>query len=195
MNSRTDIQGHLLDFIYQFYNGMKSHEIIIAYEGDISHQLMISFASLIEERMFIEDEPSRVRQRVYHVLVECLQNISHHAFRDHTQPLNTPGRNVLLVTRTGEKYHVITGNPVQTARTNELKGLLDTINLTPEDKLDEMYKNQLINGKLSERGGAGLGFIDIRRKTGGPLEYHFLPAGENFSFFLLDTIISRKINP
>jgi hypothetical protein len=45
---------------------------------------------------------------------------------------------------------------------------------------------------ISEKGGAGLGFIDIARKTGNPLEYHFEPIDEKNSFFLLKTSINKN---
>jgi hypothetical protein len=47
-------------------------------------------------------------------------------------------------------------------------------------------------GRLSEKGGAGLGFIDIARKTGNKLEFHFLPIDEESSFFLLTSSVSRN---
>ena len=42
------------------------------------------------------------------------------------------------------------------------------------------------------KGGAGLGFIDIARKTGNPLEYHFERIDKNNSFFLFKTTMSRS---
>jgi hypothetical protein len=48
-------------------------------------------------------------------------------------------------------------------------------------------------GRLSEKGGAGLGFIDIRRKTGEKLDFHFLPITDKISFFLLTTLIPRTL--
>jgi hypothetical protein len=46
-------------------------------------------------------------------------------------------------------------------------------------------------GRLSEKGGAGLGFIDIARKTGRKLDFHFLSIDEENSFFILTSTISR----
>ncbi len=191
MNTSSKIRSHLLDFVYQFYTEMRSHEIIIAYEGDISHLLMKSLASVVEDNMIAGKEASLVRQRVYHVMVECLQNITHHAFRDEKMQ-NLPAHNILLVTRTDGQYHVITGNPVHVSKTGELKNMIDKINVTEDERLDEMYKKQLVKGKIAVTGGAGLGFIDIRRKTGSLLGYHFLPIDDRFSFFLLDSVIPGK---
>jgi hypothetical protein len=43
----------------------------------------------------------------------------------------------------------------------------------------------LSNGTLSSKGTAGLGMIDIARKSGNKLEYQFLPIDDKNSFFCL----------
>jgi len=48
-------------------------------------------------------------------------------------------------------------------------------------------------GHLSDKGGAGLGLIDVRRKTKKKIEYHTTPLSKNLSFFLLSASIN-KIN-
>ena len=60
-----------------------------------------------------------------------------------------------------------------------------------EENLKDKYLKQMREGRLSSKGGAGLGLIDIRRKTGNKLDYHFLPLSDKISFFLLTTLIPR----
>ena len=43
----------------------------------------------------------------------------------------------------------------------------------------------LNNKEFSEKGGGGLGMIDIARKTGSKYEYNFYPVGEDYIFFEL----------
>ena len=57
--------------------------------------------------------------------------------------------------------------------------------------LDDMYKKQLREGILSPKGGAGLGFIDIRRKTGNHLDYSFVKIDKETSFFIFTSTITR----
>jgi hypothetical protein len=71
--------------------------------------------------------------------------------------------------------------------------MLEQVNSLDKDELTELYKKQIKEGRLSEKGGAGLGFIDIKRKTGRNLEYHFLPINDVSSFFLLTSTISRNV--
>ena len=65
---------------------------------------------------------------------------------------------------------------------------------TDQETWKFLYKRQMKEGRLSEKGGAGLGFIDIKRKTNKELEYHFLPISDDTSFFLLTSTISRSDN-
>jgi hypothetical protein len=55
-----------------------------------------------------------------------------------------------------------------------------------------MYKKQIKEGKLSPKGGAGLGLIDIARKTGETLNYHFLQLDDNNYFFILEVEINAR---
>ena len=42
---RTDPKG-FLEFVYEFYQSMKAHEITLVYEGEITHQITKAFTSL-----------------------------------------------------------------------------------------------------------------------------------------------------
>lgn len=190
---KKDIKG-FLEFVYDFYQTMKTHEITLVYEGEITHQLTKAFTSLTESNMAKEEESGNVQRKVFHVMVECLQNISKHADDFTINDYQYAGRGIFMVSKGESEYTVTTGNALDNSRVEELKTMLDRINSLEKEELDELYKKQIKEGKLSEKGGAGLGFIDIKRKTRNKLEFHFLPIDDNISFFLLTSTISRTNN-
>ncbi len=191
-NKKKDIKG-FLEFVYEFYKSMKAHEITLVYEGEITHQITKAFTSLTESNMAKEEEAGSVQRKVFHVMVECLQNISKHADDFTSNDFLFSGRGIFLVSKGDKEYSVTTGNAVENERIPELTKLLEEINRLDKDELKELYKRQIKEGRLSEKGGAGLGFIDIKRKTGRELEYHFLPIDESTSFFLLTSTIERNL--
>ena len=69
--------------------------------------------------------------------------------------------------------------------------ILEKINSLDRDGLKQLYKQQIKEGRLSTKGGAGLGFIDIAKKTGNPLHYSFISIDDEFSFFIISSKISR----
>jgi len=182
-----------LEFVYEFYKSMKAHEITLVYEGEITHQITKAFTSLTESNMAKEEESGTVQRKVFHVMVECLQNISKHADDFGPEDYLFAGRGIFMVSKRETEYNVTTGNAIDNQRVEETRIMLNHINSLDKEKLNELYKKQMKEGRLSAKGGAGLGFIDIVRKTGRKLDYHFLPITEQTSFFLLTSTISRNI--
>lgn len=191
MEDKIDNQG-FIEFVFDFFKTMKQNKINLVYEGEITHQVLKAFTSLTESKMEEEDEANMVQKRVFHVMVECLQNISKHADKLSAIEDNKEGMGIFMVSKADKEYSVTTGNVINTNKISELKKLLEHINSLNKDELTELYKQQIKLGKLSERGGAGLGFIDIKRKTGEKLNYHFLPINETSSFFVFTSKITRK---
>lgn len=192
MNETIDPK-RFLEFVYEFYKSMKAHEITLVYEGEITHQITKAFTSLTESNMAKEEESGTVQRKVFHVMVECLQNISKHADDFGPEDYLFAGRGIFMVSKRETEYTVTTGNAVDNSRVEETRVMLDHINSLTKDDLNELYKKQMKAGRLSEKGGAGLGFIDIVRKTGRKLDYHFLPITAQTSFFLLTSTISRTL--
>jgi hypothetical protein len=190
-NDKKDVKG-FLEFVYEFYKSMKAHEITLVYEGEITHQITKAFTSLTETNMAKDEESGSVQRRVFHVMVECLQNISKHAEDFGSEDYLFSGRGIFLVSKGENEYSVTTGNAVENEKIEELSTILEKINKLDKDELKELYKKQMKEGRLSDKGGAGLGFIDIKRKTDHELEYHFLPINDETSFFLLTSTIERS---
>ena len=148
---------------------------------------------MTEEELSGKSEPETVQKRVYHVMIECLQNITKHAALEPKPSNVSASRGILMVSRNQNEYQITTGNLIENNRINEVKNHIEYINSLDKAQLNEMYKKQMKEGKISSRGGAGLGLIDIKRKTGQKLDYHFLPISDDSSFFLFTSTIPRTI--
>lgn len=189
-----------MKLIYSFHEQMIKNNFSLVYEGEITHQITKAFTSLAENNLDRMSEDHTIKKKVFHVMVECLQNLSKHSEEEINKDpagLSGPkGNGIFIVGNIGEpnkkEYHVITGNLVENTRKEELESLLQKINELDKEGLKEYYKKQMREGTLTEKGGAGLGLIDIARKTGEKLEYHFIPVDEDNSFFMLRTKISRR---
>ena len=182
-----------LDFVYEFHEMMTDQKILLAYEGKISHDVTLAFTELAETKLNISETDEMVTQRVYHVMVECLQNICKHADDEKTGEFIEPGSGIFLVGMNEEGYRVTTGNAIANSKIEYLSSTIDEINSLNKDELKAVYKKKLVENRLSDKGGAGLGLLDIARKTGQKIEYNIKPINDKTSFFLLNIII-LKIN-
>ena len=191
-NNKTDIKDFLA-FAYSFYKTVKEYKINLVYEGEITHQIIKAFTSLTETNMEIDEESTSVQKKVFHVMVESLQNISKHARYLPTENQRKEGKGVFILSKNNEAYCITTGNVINSVKVQEIKTLLIKINNLDKDGLKSLYKQQIKEGRLTLKGGAGLGFIDIAKKTGNKLTFNFLSIDDEYSFFVLTSKISKNI--
>jgi hypothetical protein len=173
---------------------MQLNNIIFVYQGEVTADLVSSILHMMENKLDGDGEDKRVKKKVFNVMVECLQNVYHHL--DSLQVSNVEGeindRTALLMIGKEEKdYYVITGNHIYNSRIDFIRQRLEKVNNSDKEELKQLYQSILNEGELSEKGTAGLGMIDIARKSGQKLGYDFHPVNEKYSFFSLEAKIAR----
>ena len=182
---------NLIKSVLSLHDEMASNGFSLVYEGEFSHEVMKMLTSMAERDMDKSNEDKSVKRKVFHVMVECLQNMTKHS--DDVDTNDGVGNGLFIVGKKDGYWSVITANKILKEKIEGLKASIDTINSMNKDDLNALYKKQIREGSLSEKGGAGLGLIDIARKTGRQLDYQFLPLEdkENY-FFLLKVRIDSK---
>ncbi len=178
------------EFLSECYAKMHKGNIIVAYKGEINATIIADTLGLIEAKLSDEHVDNQVRKKLYNVLVECLQNLYHHV--DIVPGSNdNQGNGTFVLSKTSEGFYIATGNMVKSSKISILKEKIDKINSLSKDELKEFYKFVLNNQTFSEKGGGGLGLIDIARKTGNKLKYSFTPFNDDYSFFYLNVLVSE----
>lgn len=189
--------GSSIDYmklVYQFHNDMLKHNLSLVYEGEVNQSITKAFTSLAEKNLNEENEHKSTIKTVYHVMVECLQNIYKHADHVETGKPYKSGQGIFVVGQNDKGYMITTGNVVANTKVEIIRNLIEQVNELSADEVKEKYKKQIREGEISEKGGAGLGFIDIAKKTGNKLDFHFEKINDVTSYFILKTHITRKKN-
>jgi len=189
--SKTDNNTKNYNFVYEFYSKMQENNVSIAYEGEISHEITKVFSSLAESHIAIGNDSNTIKKRIFHVMIESLQNLSKHSDEKHDKSSSSEGQGIFFVSKTKNEYTVTTGNVIDKFEMPGLKLIIKKINNSNKKALKDLYKKQIKEGRLSEKGGAGLGFIDIVRKTGQKLMYSFFDINNKKSYFVLTSTVSR----
>jgi len=179
--------------IFEIYKQLEERNVIISFKGVMTSEILTTTLQIMESRMDKLEERPKIRKKVFNVLVECLQNLYHHIdddIDDKSTPQNK--RNCLfMIARENAAYIITTGNYIKPEDSPILEEKLDTINGMTRDELKSYYKQVLNEGTMSYKGTAGLGMIDIARKSGKKLEYDLTPINENLTFFSLSVRIQE----
>lgn len=180
-----------LNYIYDLHKTLSEKKIILVYEGEFTQEITKSVLMMAEKNMETQNEEVNIKKKVFNVMVESLQNICKHSeeFGIENEEFNTA---IFMIGKVEETYTITSGNVIYNSSIDNLKAKLDRINSLDKEGLKELYKQALSGSELSDKGGAGLGFIDMARKSGNKLVYDFYPMTEKFSFFTLQSTIQRK---
>jgi len=184
--------GIMLD-LYDFYDKMERHNIMLSFKGGVTSELLSSILSIMESKMDNMEETPKIKKKVFNVLVECLQNLYHHIDEVSEDDLGMDARSaIFMIGKKDNQYSIVTGNFILTENIDGLKTKLDTINAMDKEELKTYYKSVLNNGQMSEKGGGGLGMIDIARKSGQKLGYNFMRINDKSSFFSLNVKVVQQ---
>jgi hypothetical protein len=177
----------MADHMISTYQMMSKQKILLSHFGTINLEITNTLLRNLKNDISSFEEEEVSKKKVYKVTVECLENICRHA--DQEQP-NQPSA-IFLLGKDEENYHVISGNYVYNADIELLKSSIEDINKLDKEHIKDRYRSILVQNKISIKGGAQLGIIDMALKSGNKLEYEFFPTTDGVSFFILKIQIPR----
>ncbi|MBK9285989.1 MAG: hypothetical protein IPM51_16960 [Sphingobacteriaceae bacterium] len=162
--------------IEKLFDSLSDYEISYAYRGDFTQKLTDSILALSETKMEVINEPLKNRKKVYFIMVESLQNITRH---QDSEVLD----GFFSIHKSSTGFLITSGNVIETKNVEPLKTKFEKLNSMTPEQLKEHYYEVLNEGGFSDKGGAGLGLIEMVRKSGNKLSYEFSKVNDTHSFF------------
>jgi len=173
---------------------MEQNNVLLLFKGSLNADLVSSILQLTESKLIVLNEKSKVKKKIFNILVECLQNVYLHLDKmENANVISGDDSAIVIIGKTDEDYHIITGNYVEHENCKKLKDNLDFLKTLDNDQLKEKYNEVLNNNQYSDVGGAGLGLIDMLRKSGRRVEYNIKPFDDKYSFFSVVVKISHNV--
>lgn len=162
------------------------------YQGKFDDAMTDVFLSLNEknEGEGVNTEvKSKVRNKESYLLVECFQNLIRHGQTIDSLPESTPSSGIFLSRNSLNQFYITSANIVSQYDKTLLEGKLEEVNKMGKEELNEQYLKTLGEEGLSKKGGAGLGLIEMARKSGRKLVYDFQNFEKELSLFYLRILI------
>lgn len=175
------------------YKNIHDENIIMMYKGILTFDLLSSLIGTAEKRINEFESDRKLQKKFYSILTESLQNMHFHIEKVDDSQLDANKESVLILIVAKKKfYYIKTCNYIQNFQINKIRERIDTVNSLGKDELKEMYRAALSNNEFSEKNTAGLGLLEIARKTERPLKYDFEAINDNYSYFNLEIKIDRQ---
>ncbi len=170
-----------------------SHDdLIFAYTGSVSDSITHKIIELTQYNIDSAGNFVRLKNKISFLMAECYQNVARHGKYTQEDDSLYEHHGAFYVRSVGDTFNIASANTVNRDSIPSIKEKLDKVNSLSSDELRLLQKEVLAKGKLSDRGGAGLGIIEMARRTGQKISYDFEPLNDNVSlFFILLNIQSQ----
>jgi hypothetical protein len=154
-------------------------KIIVSHIGELDQRKINTLSSLVEAQLEHLKVSKTTTKKIFNVVIEVLQNINLHGENVGVDEIPL---NYLLVARNMNDFMVFAGNAVPNTIVNKLEDRLKRIQSFSTFELKKQYMDVLTNGSLSEKGGAGLGFLTMALKA-NEINFDFINLNDEFSLF------------
>ncbi len=124
---------------FDWYSELEKENLVLSFKGEFNHDLVKAILVLTQQHK----EDGAGPNRIFGVIVECLQNICKHGAP--VSEDNDLRSGIILLGKQKGEYLVGVGNFIYTKDVNSMKQRFDTVNDMDEEGLRKMQHDILIN--------------------------------------------------
>lgn len=168
----------------------KSDKELLFYSGTITSEIVTEYMEKVEALSHELELQRTIEKRFVHVVVESIQNLFHHSYNELEANKNNKIA-IFLISIKDNKLYLTTGNYIKKDSIRFLQNRIDQLNALSIDEIKNIYRMILNGTKLSNKGGGGLGMIDIVRKTNSRINYQFFDISDELAFYEFKIVISE----
>jgi hypothetical protein len=177
-----------INFLKKFHSTLVDQKIYLVFKGDFHQNNILALFDILRKQM----SETSVSIKLKNVLIEVLQNIEKHGENIHGITDWKPG--IVTIHEDKDVFYITASNYISNDKVANLKAKIDFVNSLSREELNEYYRKSLLDfDKELTAKKTGLGYIDIRRRSGNGLIFDFKKIDEKHSiFFIQVSIIDKK---
>ena len=177
----------------ELFRNLDNSKISLSYLGTFDDEITDKLIGISEHYLQNNLELVKLKNKVSFLIAECFQNIVRHKEpKGNTVYFPEEHHDFFQLTILEDRTALASCNLVADKYVKELEQKLIQVNSLNSDDLKLLYNEVLNNEGFSNKGGAGLGLIEMARKSGLPLNYLFVNTGDGFHQFFLSLEIIGK---
>ncbi len=176
-----------MENLLKLHQSFNKRGVLISFNGSLSNSIIEEIGNAIKRYLQEENREKGTITDIFSAYIEQTQNIrnyitSHNPDEEHRS-------SIIVISTSDQKYHITSGNSIRKTDVPALRTKLEYINSLDKEGLRQYHKEQRRKMREPDAKTAGLGLIDIARKSEGGLVYSFEPLDEEYDFFSLRVTI------
>jgi hypothetical protein len=174
---------------YRFFSKLQSDLVSLFYTGEFDDELTAALMKVNESGI---SDSSKFSKKLSFLLAECYQNIIRHSEKPEIINKTNDKPKMFAIRCTENIFNIASSNLILNTKKDELAHTLRSLNKLSAEQLRAAYMEAFTNNEFSEKGGGGLGFIEMARKSDYPLQFDFEIVNFYYSNFFMQMSVLLK---
>ena len=175
--------------IYNHYQDAKNRRILLSFMGVVTQEIMVEYGKLLKSQEGLSENSRLV---LFGTFIELGQNILRYSAERNGPEGLTRGVGIVIVSEQENTFKVSSGNRVTPRSADSLAAQFAHLNTLDPEGLKQFQRERRKSGPPPESFGAGLGLIELARRSCSPLVHSLIPM-EDGLFFSLTVTISKGV--
>jgi len=179
--------------LFDFRNVIQSQGIIFCYSGYITEPVLTGIGEALKQKLYLEEADKTTMRNIFAIFVEQMQNVIRYSAEkeppEATDDIHELRYGILNIGMENDKFFVTCGNKIQRTDVARLSGRLSDLQKMSPDELKTLYKEKLRGPTEETSKGAGVGFIEIARRSSEIIDFGFLDVDDDHAFFALKAFV------
>jgi len=175
---------------------LRESNIDISYSGPMWESSMTGIAEMVKESLSHDELTTKASKSVFSVFVEQVTNMLMYSAdkeRNGKNKKELAPKGMLALGHNEKTYFIQTGNAIKNESIDLVRSRIEHLNGLDKKELRQYYKERLRGDNDNpESKGAGLGLIEIARRSTAPIQYSFEPYGDGISYFIMYVEITQE---
>jgi len=178
--------------LFEFKKLLDAEGVIFSLSGTISQSILINVGEMLEKELEESGTRRNIIHNIFAVMTEQMQNVMSYSMdsrktTDHF--LESSGLFVTGYSREKGKYFVSSCNRMRSENSDMIRERLGRINSMDKQQLKTYYREVRRSGRDLHDRGAGLGFIEMAKRSSEPIEYRIRQISREESFFQITVYV------
>jgi Family of unknown function (DUF6272) len=168
---------------FSFLSFFDDKEVIICSYGILSQNTIIELIKNTSQFPFFQQAHISFKNTFRSIMIEMLQNVLKHGDENN--------KNLILLGIKNDTCFLYSANYINNDEAVKLNKNMAELDAMSTEVLDEKFKYGVTNNEIYGNGNAGLGLIEIIRKSLRPIQYKILKTSDSHGYF--NFLIQMKI--
>ena len=171
--------------LYNYKQGLEKDGIIFSFSGPMSHEIIEGIGSAIRVKIGEgENGDKKAALKVFAIFVEQVENVINYSVEKDSEDSQL-SFGIVVIGRKDNSFFISGGNKIDNDKIEKLDNNLKKLAKMNKNELKAYYKEKRKADKEDDSKGAGIGFIEMARKSTKPIEYTFEKINSKHSFFTI----------